>query len=101
FDGLIGCDYFSAYRKYMKHSHVLVQFCLAHLIRDVKFLVAHPDADNRRYGTLLLKASAFGKPGLRKLIRIKRLPSAFSTGRRAAASLPWLKRACYPGLLTM
>ena len=55
FDGLIGCDYFSAYRKYMKHSHVLVQFCLAHLIRDVKFLVAHPDPANRRYGTLLLK----------------------------------------------
>lgn len=55
FDGLIGCDYFSAYRKYMKHSSVLVQFCLAHLIRDVKFLVEHPDADNRRYGGLLLR----------------------------------------------
>jgi hypothetical protein len=41
-DGLIGCDYFSAYRKFMKHSHVLVQFRLAHLIRDVKFLVEHP-----------------------------------------------------------
>jgi transposase len=54
FDGLLGCDYFSAYRKYMKNSNVLVQFCLAHLIRDVKFLVEHPEADNRRYGTLLL-----------------------------------------------
>jgi transposase len=63
FDGLIGCDYFSAYRKYMKHSHVLVQFCLAHLIRDVKFLVEHPAADNRRYGRLLLKH-------LRELFRI-------------------------------
>jgi transposase len=63
FDGVIGCDYFSAYRKYMKHSHVLVQFCLAHLIRDVKFLVVHPDADNRRYGTLLLQH-------LRELFRI-------------------------------
>jgi transposase len=63
FDGLIGCDYFSAYRKYMKHSHVLVQFCLAHLIRDVKFLVEHPEAANRRYGTLLLKH-------LRELFRI-------------------------------
>jgi transposase len=63
FDGLIGCDYFSAYRKYMKHSHVLVQFCLAHFIRDVKFLVEHPDADNRRYGTLLLDH-------LRELFRI-------------------------------
>src|SRR5207245_10548104 len=63
FNGLLGCDYFSAYRKYMKDCNVLVQFCLAHLIRDVKFLVEHPDADNRRYGTLLLKH-------LRELFRI-------------------------------
>ena len=35
FAGVIGCDYFSAYRKYMKDCHVLVQFCIAHLIRDL------------------------------------------------------------------
>jgi transposase len=55
FDGLLGCDYFSAYRKYMNDCGVLVQFCLAHLIRDVKFLVEHPKAANRRYGNLLLE----------------------------------------------
>ncbi len=55
FDGLLGCDYFSAYRKYMKDCGVVVQFCLAHLIRDVKFLVEHPNAANRRYGTMLLE----------------------------------------------
>jgi transposase len=55
FDGLLGCDYFSAYRKYMKDFNVLVQFCLAHLIRDVKFLVEHPKAANRRYGEMLLE----------------------------------------------
>jgi transposase len=54
FDGLLGCDYFSAYRKYMKDFDVRVQFCLAHLIRDVKFLVEHPDKANKRYGELLL-----------------------------------------------
>jgi len=55
FDGLLGCDYFSAYRKYMRlNEKVAVQFCLAHFIRDVKFLVAHPDPANRRYGELLL-----------------------------------------------
>ena len=44
FDGLLGCDYFSAYRKYMRlNDNVTVQFCLAHFIRDVKFLVEHPD----------------------------------------------------------
>lgn len=54
FDGLLGCDYFGAYRKYMRLSDARVQFCLAHLIRDVRFLVEHPRAANRRYGTLLL-----------------------------------------------
>lgn len=38
FDGVLGCDYFSAYRKYMKDAGVLVQFCFAHLIRDVRYL---------------------------------------------------------------
>ena len=55
FDGVIGCDYFSAYRKYMRlNEHELVQFCLAHLIRDVKFLVEHPNAKNRAYGRRVL-----------------------------------------------
>ena len=36
--------------------NVLIQFCLAHLIRDVKFLVNHPNAKNRRYGTRILKS---------------------------------------------
>ncbi len=33
FDGILGCDYFSAYRRYMKKCDIRVQFCLAHLIR--------------------------------------------------------------------
>jgi transposase len=57
FSGIIGCDYFSAYRKYMRlNEHVLVQFCLAHLIRDVKFLVDHPHSRNRAYGQRVLSA---------------------------------------------
>ena len=54
FNGVLGCDYFSAYRKYMKDFGVELQFCLAHLIRDIKFLAAHPHRDNRRYGERLL-----------------------------------------------
>ena len=54
FNGVLGCDYFSAYRKYMKNFSVAVQFCLAHLIRDMKFLAAHPHRGNRRYGKMLL-----------------------------------------------
>jgi hypothetical protein len=54
FDGLIGCDYFSAYRKYMKDTGVLLQFCLAHFLRDVRFLVEHPDTKNQAYGQRVL-----------------------------------------------
>jgi transposase len=50
FQGVIGCDYFSAYRRYMRECSVRVQFCLAHLIRDVKFLTTLPDERDRRYG---------------------------------------------------
>lgn len=47
----------------MKDCDVLVQFCLAHLIRDVKFLATHPDRRNRAYGRRLLEA-------LRELFRV-------------------------------
>jgi transposase len=43
FGGILGCDYFSAYRRYMKECSIQLQFCLAHLIRDVKFLTTLPD----------------------------------------------------------
>ena len=63
FDGVLGCDYFSAYRKYMKDFSIAVQFCLAHLIRDVKFLTTLPDRVTRAYGERLLSK-------LRKLFRV-------------------------------
>ncbi len=50
FNGVLGCDYFSAYRKYMREFGVLVQFCMAHLIRDVKFLLTLPGQADRAYG---------------------------------------------------
>ncbi len=56
FEGTLGCDYFSAYRKFMKDFHVAVQFCIAHLIRDIKFLVTLPDEPTRAYGEKLLHA---------------------------------------------
>ena len=63
FNGVLGCDYFSAYRKYMKDIGVEVQFCLAHLIRDVKFLTTLPDRETRRYGERVLD-------GLRRLFDV-------------------------------
>ena len=56
FNGVLGCDYFSAYRRYMRECNVVVQFCLAHLIRDVKYLTTLPDARDRAYGECLRKA---------------------------------------------
>ena len=53
FAGVIGCDYFSAYRRYMREMNVEVQFCLAHLIRDVKFLTTLPNAEEKGYGERL------------------------------------------------
>jgi transposase len=55
FKGILGCDYYGAYRKYARQCSVLVQFCLAHLIRDVKYLCEYPDAQVKRYGQRLLK----------------------------------------------
>jgi transposase len=63
FDGVLGCDCFSAYRRYMRECDVVVQFCLAHLIRDVKFLTTLPGKQDRGYGERLREA-------LRQLFRL-------------------------------
>jgi transposase len=56
FKGVLGCDYFSAYRRYLRECGVILPFCLAHLIRDVKFLTTLPDERDRRYGEELRAA---------------------------------------------
>lgn len=54
FNGVIGCDYFSAYHKFMRlDENVKLQFCIAHLIRDIKFLCIHPEKANQEYGRTL------------------------------------------------
>lgn len=54
FSGIIGCDYYSVYRKFLKETNAAMQFCWAHLIRDVKYLTTLPDAVTRRWGQKLL-----------------------------------------------
>lgn len=54
FVGVLGCDYFSAYRKYMKNFGIRIQFCLAHLIRDLKYLTTLPHKKTAAYGQRLL-----------------------------------------------
>jgi transposase len=53
FEGVLGCDYFSSYRSYMERFDIRVQFCLAHLIRDVKYLTTLPDWRDQVYGMSL------------------------------------------------
>jgi transposase len=54
FGGVVGSDYFSAYHKYMADCGVLVQFCWAHLIRDIRFLAEHTDKSLQIWGHKLL-----------------------------------------------
>jgi transposase len=63
FGGVLGCDYFSAYRKYMKDCDVLVQFCLAHLIRDLRYLTTLRSPSTVAYGERLLE-------GMRQLFNL-------------------------------
>jgi transposase len=56
FDGVLGCDCFGAYRRYLRECGVVLQFCLAHLIRDVKFLQTLPSQPVQAYGTRLCDA---------------------------------------------
>ncbi|MCK4786392.1 MAG: transposase [Desulfobacteraceae bacterium] len=51
YSGTIVSDFFSAYVKY---ANRLQQFCLAHLIRDIKFLTTLPDEADKRFGERLL-----------------------------------------------
>jgi transposase len=73
FDGVLGCDYFSAYRRYMRETGTLLQFCLAHLIRDVKFLTTLPGAQERAYGERLREA-------LRELFSVIHRREQYSVG---------------------
>jgi transposase len=55
FSGTLLSDYYSAYRSYLAtHPLANAQFCLAHLIRDVKFLDSLPDQADRQYSAELL-----------------------------------------------
>lgn len=77
FQGVLGCDFFSAYRKYMGQCSCLVQFCLAHLIRELKFLAEHPNTLVQAYGQEVLAA-------VRRLFKVihqkdELSPAAFAT----------------------
>jgi transposase len=52
FGGALTSDFYSAYVSYATN---LQQFCLAHLIRDIKFLTTLPDTSTKEFGEKLLE----------------------------------------------
>jgi len=98
FAGVIGCDYFSAYRKYMGDFNAAVQFCLAHLIRDVKYLTTL-DAATRKYANRLLGhlRKLFKVIHRRETMEADRFQQALQRARKklvaAAKRPPWTPEA--------
>ena len=57
FSGLIHCDYYNAYRSYLKaHPKVKVQHCLAHLVRELLFVAESEDENTRLWAEAMLDA---------------------------------------------
>lgn len=55
FSGTLLADYYAAYRAYLaSHPRTDAQFCLAHLVRDVKFLETLPEEADRQFAAELL-----------------------------------------------
>ena len=54
FAGILGADFWGAYRKYARQCGVLIQFCLAHLVREVKYRCEFPEPSVQHYGQGLL-----------------------------------------------
>jgi transposase len=55
FGGVVGCDYAGEYRRFTAETAAVLQFCWAHLIRDVKYLTTLLDAVTCRFGEKLLE----------------------------------------------
>ena len=55
FSGTVICDYFSANKKFVNDNNITVQYCWAHLTRDIKFLATLAYRDVRRWAEGLLE----------------------------------------------
>jgi len=53
-EAVLGSDYYAAYRAYMKKAPITVQFCLAHLIREARFLSQSASKVIANYGQRVL-----------------------------------------------
>ena len=83
-EAVIGHDYFSSYRAYMKNASVTVQFCLAHVIRELRFLAESKRGVVSNYGKRVLD-------GLRRIFKIvhQRQKIASDDGSNENATIFW------------
>jgi transposase len=89
-EAVIGSDHFGAYRKYMKKAPVTVQFCLAHLIRELRFLAESPSKPIAAYGQRLLRMI---KRFFRLIHHRDRMPPELFRKRLERASIRFLRMA--------
>ena len=73
FTGIIGSDYWGAYRKYARLFGVRMQYCMAHLIRELRFLAEHRVRGLSHWGQKLLA-------GLKKLFDTLHRREALTVG---------------------
>jgi len=78
FAGIVCADYWGAYRKYARLFDVPVQYCMAHLIREIRFLAEHSIKKLSRWGHHLLE-------WLKKLFRTLHARNRYTPGGFALA----------------
>ena len=54
FTGTLNSDYYGSYRKFIRLTDATVQYCMAHLIREIRFLAEHSSKTLARWGQKLL-----------------------------------------------
>lgn len=57
FEGYLNFDYFSANCSFAWNYWIKAQYCWAHLIREIRFLQKHPDAETNAWAQQLLERS--------------------------------------------
>jgi transposase len=54
FDGVLNCDYYSSNTSFVWNFSAKAQYCWAHLIRDIRFLLKHPQQKTKAWAEQLL-----------------------------------------------
>jgi transposase len=85
FNGVVVCDYYSANQKFINDNRILVQFCWAHLVRDIKFLTTLSYKAAQRWAEALLGI-------LRKLFALWKTRRLRHPGRYQRRIEKWRKR---------